>query len=76
MAFVNYPADLFAAYNTGVEWAERNVPGTVFVGAMPDADKAGYTDLGGPRSLFIHGYLETLKTIFPDGVVTKDGRIA
>lgn len=68
--------ELLDAYHAGRKAASDNlVIGEVFIGASAAADADGYTKRG-PRMLFIEGYLERQRELFPDGVnTTGDGRI-
>lgn len=65
-------ARLTTAYDAGIACAEAVTYGTLFRGALPEADAAGYRTPGSERVCFITGYLLTVRRLYPRGV-TVDG---
>ena len=60
----------FAAYEAGEERAESLEAGDVWLGAIPEAIKAGYGGREVERRLFQHGFLDKIAKRFPRGVTT------
>lgn len=61
-------AELVAVYRAATARAEAMVPGAQFVGAMPEADAAGYDRKSLHHRLYITAFLSRLTELYPHGV--------
>jgi hypothetical protein len=63
------------AMSAGTRAAKQMVPGTVFRGAMPEAEAKGYVKGTPEYRAFISGFLARLDIDYPRGVLVRVGGV-
>lgn len=65
-----YAREIWNAYEAGKNDAQAIKLGDIFLGAMPAAEAAGYTDReSGTYRCYLAGYLDLIATQYPRGIV-------